>query len=55
MKTVIIRIIGFNDTKIFSEAFRNKNCHFNLVGCKFEFNLCILRLPNVKEKVSPFR
>ena len=38
-------MISFNDTKTFSVAFQNTNCHFNLVGCEFEFNACILIIP----------
>ena len=39
MKTVRIRMIYFNDTKNFYEAFPNTNRHFNLVGCEFYFDV----------------
>ena len=44
-------MIYFNDTKTFSEAFRDKK--YKRIGFEFEFDVCILRLPRVKEKVSP--
>ena len=47
MKTVRMRIIYFNDIKNVSEAFINMKCHFNFVGCEFEFYVCV--------KVSPSR
>ena len=25
------------------------------IGCEFEFDICIIRLPLVEEKVSPYR
>ena len=44
-----MKMIHFNDTKTFSEAFRNRNWHFNLVGFKFEFDVCVLGPPHVKQ------
>ena len=54
MKTVIIRIIHFNDIKTFSEAFQNTNFH-NSFKIEFVFGICIIRLPSFKENVTPSR
>ena len=44
MKYFIMRMVSFNDTETFSEAFRSKNFNFNLVCCEFDFGVCIIRL-----------
>ena len=34
MKNVRMLMIHFNDTKTFSEAFINKNCHLSQISCE---------------------
>ena len=46
-KTVIMRMIQFNDMKTVSEAFLNMKC-YNGLCFEFLFNVYILRLPLVE-------
>ena len=45
MRIVKMIMIRFNDTKTFSEAFINTNFRFNLVGCEFDSDVFIIRIP----------